>query len=569
MRYWLWVLLLLGPAAAQEQKPGEPVAEAKPAATAPPADRDAFTFLRYHLNVTLDPARSGFAARGMITVQNDSAEPQARLALQISSSLKWAAIRSADSPLRFTSERVTHDIDHTGAVNEAIVELPSPVPPGQTVELEVGYSGTISSDATRLTRLGMPAAVAARSDWDTIGDSITAVRGVGHVAWYPVALAPATLDDGNRVFRTLGAWRVRHAGARFRVTFADIPGKVLISSGERKSEVELVYALERMGLEGPFFVVGDFATLTTANGRVHYRPGREEAARKVGALLAQAEPIAASGKAQRAVVVELPPGWLSHENGPTLLTPLTGLPDEVYQQQFAHLVTHASFYSPRPWIHEGLAHMAQAAALEPQKGRRAALDLLARHVTPIALVAPQEPGPDDARHSLINAADEIYYRSKAMWVWWMLREMLTEPVLKKALAAYSAEADRDPAMIQKLLEASTAKDLQWFFDDWVYRDRGLPDFRIVNVHPRETLRGTYIVTVTVENLGRAGAEVPIRIRMKDGEATGRLVVKGKSQASVRIEAAQYPVEVIVNDASVLEFESENNSFAVPEKPLTQ
>jgi len=154
-----------------------------------------------------------------------------------------------------------------------------------------------------------------------------------------------------------------------------------------------------------------------------------------------------------------------------------------------------------------------------------------------------------------------------MWVWWMLREMVTEPVLRKALAEYPI-SDRNPSAVQTLLEAATAKDLQWFFDDWVYRDRGLPDFRIVNVHPRETLRGTYIVTVTVENLGRAGAEVPIRIRLKNGEATGRLVVKGKSQASVRIEAAQYPLEVIVNDGSVLEFEADNNAFIVPEKPLT-
>jgi len=385
---WLCAALLLCAAVAQEAKPVESTAKPQSVAQTPQADRDSFTFVRYQLHVTLNPARGGFAARGVIVLQNDSAQPQTRAALQISSSLKWAAIRSEDAALRFTSERVTHDIDHTGAVNEAIVELPAAVAPLQTVELEVGYSGTISSDATRLTRIGMPAAMAARSDWDTISDSITAVRGVGHVVWYPVALQPATLDDGNKVFRALGVWRARHAGSRFRVTFTDASGKMLITNGERKSEVEPVYELERMGLEGPFFVVGDFATLTTANGRVHHRPGREEAARKVGALLAQAEPVAASGKAQRAVVVELPTGWLSHENGPALLTPLTGLPDDVYQQQFAHLVTHASFYSHRPWIYEGLAHMAQAAALEKQRGRKAALDLLAKHVTPIALVAP-------------------------------------------------------------------------------------------------------------------------------------------------------------------------------------
>lgn len=565
MRTWLCAVMLLAVAAAQEPKPADTPKPQSPAA-APHVDRDAFTFVRYQLNVTLNPARSGFAARGVVTLRNDSAQPQPRVALQISSALKWAAVRSGDAALRFTSERVTHDIDHTGAVSEATVELPTAVAPGQTVEVEVGYSGSISPDATRLTRIGMPAEMAARSDWDTISESITAVRGVGHVVWYPVALDPVTLDEGNSVFRTLGVWRVRHAGSRFRVTYADESGKILIANGERKSEVEKIYELERMGLEGPFFVVGDFATLNTANGRVHYLKGREEAARKVGGLLAQAEPLVASGKASAAVVVELPAGWLSYENGPVLLTAFSGTSDEAYQQQFAHLLTHAAFSSPRPWIYEGLAHLAQATVLE-KKGRKFALDMLARHASPLAMFAPQQPTADDARTSLINATDELHYRSKAMWVWWMLREMLTEPVLKKALASYAPETDRDPAVIQKLLEAATAKDLQWFFDDWIYRDRGLPDFRVVSVHPRETLRGTYIVTVTVENLGRAGAEVPIRIRMKDGEATGRLIVKGKSQASVRIETARYPTEVIVNDGSVLEFEGDNNFFTVPEKPV--
>ena len=41
----------------------------------------------------------------------------------------------------------------------------------------------------------------------------------------------------------------------------------------------------------------------------------------------------------------------------------------------------------------------------------------------------------------------------------------------------SPEADSEPTYFQKLLEAQTKHDLEWFFDDWVYRDRGLPDFQ--------------------------------------------------------------------------------------------
>ena len=69
------------------------------------------------------------------------------------------------------------------------------------MELEIGYEGIIPLDATRLTRIGVPAEVARHSDWDQIGKSFTAVRGIGYVAWYPVATESANLSEGNSVFR--------------------------------------------------------------------------------------------------------------------------------------------------------------------------------------------------------------------------------------------------------------------------------------------------------------------------------------------------------------------------------
>src|SRR6185369_9670246 len=72
--------------------------------------------------------------------------------------------------------------------------------------------------------------------------------------------------------------------------------------------------------------------------------------------------------------------------------------------------------------------------------------------------------------------------------------------------------------------------------------------------------GAYMVTVTVENLGNAAAEVPITINMQEGEVTKRLQVGRKTTASIRIEAPSAPVEVIVNDGSVPESDMSNNVF---------
>ena len=154
--------------------------------------------------------------RGKITLRNDSATPQKNLSLQISSSLDWKSIQIEGQPAQFVSQPYTSDIDHTGALSEAIVTLPNPIPPKGVVELEIGYEGIVPFDATRLTRIGVPANVARHSDWDQIDKSFTAVRGIGYVAWYPVATESANLSEGNSVFETVARWKKRELQAQLK-----------------------------------------------------------------------------------------------------------------------------------------------------------------------------------------------------------------------------------------------------------------------------------------------------------------------------------------------------------------
>src|SRR5262249_16882537 len=131
---------------------------------------------------------------------------------------------------------------------------------------------------------------------------------------------------------------------------------------------------------------------------------------------------------------------------------------------------------------------------------------------------------DKSTYSLLNSNNEFYVQTKAMNVWWMLRDIVGETALHAALHNYKPDDDNSPQYMQKLIEAQAHKDLEWFFDDWVYRDHGVPDFRIASVYPRELVNGGYMVTVTVENRGSAGAEVPVTLRMANGESTERLMV---------------------------------------------
>jgi hypothetical protein len=123
-------------------------------------DREAFTFTKYDLDARVEPEQQRLGVRGKITLRNDSQSAQKNLSLQISSTLHWSSIQFEGKPVEFTSQTYTSDIDHTGALTEAIVILPRAIAPKESIELEIGYEGIISQDATRLTRIGVPADLA-------------------------------------------------------------------------------------------------------------------------------------------------------------------------------------------------------------------------------------------------------------------------------------------------------------------------------------------------------------------------------------------------------------------------
>ncbi len=555
------------------------------AANAFSLDREAFTFTRYDLNVRVEPEQQRLEVRGKITLRNDSATPQKIAVLQISSSLDWRSIKVADKQLQFVAQPYTSDIDHTGALSEAIVTLPEAIAPQGTIELEIGYEGVIVPDATRLTRIGTPEATARSTDWDQIGAKFTAVRGVGYVAWYPIATEAGNLSEGASLFDTVGRWKTREAASTMHV-------QVTVPRDDESEKPELLVnattcptALEErhqfvadcsyrsLGFSVPTFVMADYEVADRADVAVHYLHGHDVAALSYADAAEKVTPLitewfgAPRNKAQTADLDD--PNAAPFEGGSLLLMPLTNTDSKVAGLVAAHQLTHAAFSSPRPWINEGLAHFAQALYLEQQKGRQAALDYMGLHRSALSAAQRENekqttaPRPEDAvNRSLVNTADEELYRSKAMCVWWMLRDLVGEAALKKALASYRPEQDKEPSYMQKLIQAQTQKDLEWFFDDWVYRDRGLPDFKVESAFPRKTMTDEYLVTVTVENLGRAGAEVPITVKYFGGEVTNRLVVHGNSKGVIRVEISKPPEEIVVNDGSVPESDTTNNTFKI-------
>ena len=539
-------------------------------------DRNAFTFTDYKLNVRVEPQQQRLGVRGRITLRNDSGIAQKNAVLQISSSLAWRSIQVDGKPVQFVSQPYTSDIDHTGAVSEAIVTLPTAVPPKGTVDLEIGYEGVIPLDTTRLKRIGVPDDVAKHSDWDQISPSFTAVRGIGYVAWYPVAMDAANLSEADSEFDLVSAWKRRQQQAIAEINLclvSDNPALVSlmndqtpatnVSSRTRETSEDChKHEFTRLAMTVPAFTIGPFHKLAASGAEISYAADAESAARNYASAAGRVAPFITQwfGKPRPSMnIVQLADsGAVPFETGSIMFTPFSS-DTRLAEITLAHALTHAAFPSPRPWIYEGTAHFAQALWREHVAGRQAALDFMGLHRTALEKV---EQNPSSTAPSLIATTDDEQYRSKAMFVWWMLRDMIGEPPLTKAFASYHAPDDRDPAYLPRLVQAQTSRNLDWFFDDWVYHDRGLPDFRVASVYPSKTPRGIYLVTVTIENLGNAGAEVPFTVRFNDGEVTKRLEVRAKAHATTRVEVPAMPTEVVVNDGSVPESDTVNNTFTL-------
>lgn len=540
-------------------------------------DRTAFTFLSYDLEVRVDPAGQALSARGKIRLRNDSNTAQSDFALQISSSLTWRLVTVDGKDVQYTGNAYITDVDHSGAVSEVIVRLPQPVAPGASIDVEVGYTGKIPRDTKRLTQIEVPEDTAARTDWDRIEEPVTAVRGVGYVTWYPVALPAVKLSDPD-YFAAIADWKDRERSSSMRLKLCWVSEEdnlSVVSNGALEGVNRNVlgateeatthsgcslFSFANIGATVPSFAIADYGVLSRPSIDVFHVPDQASLAQEYALAAEKMLPIDTEwfgSPKKKVTVVQVPdPGAAPFETGALLFTPLQTLDRRVLEWRMLHQLVHASFASPRPWIDEGLARFAIALRAE-QEGRAAAISYMHQFL-PALQTAEKQP----AEHGLATSTDELMYAAKAMFVWWMLRDMVGDAALQRAIRAYRPENDKSPSYLPDLIAKEGHRDLTWFFNDWVYRDHGLPDLRVVSAFPRQTLGNSYVVAVTIENTGAVSAEVPVIVRTAQGDRIKRVLVKAKDKAVERIEVPIMPTEVIVNDGSVPESDMTNNTFSL-------
>ncbi len=553
-------------------------------------ERTSLTFTTYDLDVHLTPAKSQLAVHAAFTVRNSGQAPLTRLVFQLSSSLHWDSF-AIENPggvvsLPFVQHTIDTDADHTGKAAEAVVSLPQALAPGATVALTSFYSGEIAQSGNRLERIGAPEDQAARADWDRISPELTALRGFGNVLWYPTAAAPVFLGDGAKLFQSVGLAKLQQSKAithlRLTVDYVGDAPDAAFFCGRREQLTAVSenadlpvaqspgmaiadFPKQLLGFRTPSLFVTDRAGTVTSDSLIsavtdHYDalPNYDAAAEKVRPLLKEW-----IGPGPLAMLYLIDHEGQPFEDDALLVSPMRAADPALLSAPLVHSLSHAWFRSSHVWLDEGVAQFLSLLWIEQGEGREAAVKQLEQEANTLALAEPvvARDASGDPGQSLIEARDEVYYRTKAAAVLWMLRSIVGDEALKRGLQLYRKDAkqDADPKEFQRVLEKAAQRDLNWFFDDWVYRDRGLPDLTIASVAPRALENKgdaqSWLVAVEVRNDGGAAAEVPVTVRSGTLTASQKLRIAGHSSASTRIVFQGIPDEVIVNDGSVPEVTS--------------
>jgi hypothetical protein len=555
-----------------------PTAQAAGAASAQDAEREAVTFTAFDMDVHLRPAEHQMAARAMMTLRNDGKAALSRVPLQISSSLNWERIVVNGKDALFQVAVLNSDADHTGRLREAAISLPKPLAPGATLAIDVTYSGAIEKSAQRLLAIGTPDDVALHSDWDEIGPAFTGIRGFGNVVWYPVSSVPVMLGEGAKLFDEMGEHKLRMAGAQFRMRLAvefphgDAPNIAMINGhpvpltvtdpgSEEVAGVATAQAdAATLGFEAPSVFVAqrnshsgqNLTAWATIDNAVNAQLWIDAAQRVTPFLQSWL------GQRPRAqlTLLDLPDrADAPFETGALLATNLRDAPPDQLDNILAHALTHAWMQSPRAWLSEGVAHFMGTLWIERQQGRDKALTALASGRDALTIAEPPSPAAGPGQ-PLAQSISPVYYRTKAGYVLWMLRDIVGDATLSAALRAYDPAKDiADEHHFENLVEqAGTRHDLQWFFADWVDADKGLPDLTVDSVFPTSQGANT-IVAVNLSNSGYVAAEVPITVRTGETSVTRRVRIGAREKATQRILSPGKPTEVRVNDGTVPETEA--------------
>lgn len=478
--------------------------------------------LDVHLNT-----HTGLAeVRAQITVKNTGTQPLPAIALQVSGALKWESARiTQGSTLKLEQHHLRDDLDHTGVASEMLLTLPEPLAPGAVAKLDLYYGGTIASSGARLLELGAPTEVAVRTDWDTVTDAFTGLRGTGNVLWYPATGDSALLKDGAAVPKAVEASRAREVESAFALhltlEYEGAQPDTAFFCGNRQKLTAAAegvatasWSMAKLGPRTPSLFVTLAAPQEVAGGLVRVVTDAADRAASIGEAAARLRPMLEQWlgpKPSRPLdVIDLPiPDAAGYADGALLVAPLrTAQPAAIAPSLVVPLT---SAWLPdgidAAWLRDGIPEFMQALWAERGNDRTVALAGLASEAKRLrqmdADAAPQmsssssdAPVVDGPVTPLSTCTQPSCARVRSAYVLQMLRNIVGEDALQGALSGWRLKQENAPGSAaqetasfeQMVQQVAGTKKLDWFFQSWIQGTGSLPQLEIAAIAPRKIER---------------------------------------------------------------------------------
>jgi aminopeptidase N len=152
------------------------------------------------------------------------------------------------------------------------------------------------------------------------------------------------------------------------------------------------------------------------------------------------------------------------------------------------------------WVNEGFATFFEAAYKEHASGRDAYLDEMRSNAATYFsedIFQYRRPVISSRYQTPVDLFDSTVYKKGGVVVH-MLREVVGDEAFWSALTAYLNEfkhQNTDARDVQRVFERVSGKNLDWFFDQWLYK-AGYPEFRVRQAYNPQTRQLTLDVEQT-------------------------------------------------------------------------
>lgn len=418
---------------------------------------------KYDWAVNLDFENSRLQSTCSVEITNNSDTKVKQLPFILYRLLTVRSVKSKGIPLTFNQRVESFEDQEKLQSNFITVELNRPLPPGQSITLEIIYEGTLQG----YTEVG----------WNYVRDRIdrdfTILR--------PDCMAYPELGyPSNKINKQFPKANFDY---RVKVTIPDslvaVNGGTLIATNSANDQTTYEFQNSRKAWRMDI-LISKYASLASNRLRVCYFERDSLGARKVLQVLQKVTSLYTNWWGPNSnftgfSIIEIPDGYGSQADVTSILQTASAFNDSTEIHQVYHEISHlwnVDLKAPSPRWEEGLATFIEYLTIEKLEHREY-LD----YVTNWFLQVVKREVAADQRLSIIPMVDfgklemTDYSYSLGMIAFRILYEILGEEVFNQALKTFYQQYSNKEATTEdfaSITNLTSGRDMSAFFNDWFF-----------------------------------------------------------------------------------------------------